>query len=150
MHEDRAIGSQVFHQPHEGPGAGVGHGEQAVQQLLMRSAARWVVGSEHQIITALEIIGKSGIVLRVRSDGVRRRRCCCCCCVGSARCGTGSRWYCRHRSYKQTTDSCGGCCLRFFCTFKLVFVRLGAVLSFSPIANPTTNSTCVSGAPRSG
>ena len=137
MHEDRAIGSRVFHQPHEGLGAGVRHGEQAVQQLLMRSTARWVVGSEQQIVTALEIVGESGVVLRVRSDGVRRHCCCCCCCVGSARCGTSSRWCCRHRSYKQTTDSCVGCCLRFSCAFKLVFfVRLGAVPSFSPIATP--------------
>ena len=139
MHEDRAIGSRVFHQPHEGLGAGVRHGEQAVLQLLMRSTARWVVGSEQQIVTALEIVGKGSVVLRVHSDGVRRHCCCCCCCccVGSARCGTGSRWCCRHRSYKQTTDSCIGCCLRFSCAFKLVFfVRLGAVPSFSPIATP--------------
>ena len=137
MHEDRAIGSRVFHQSHEGLGAGVRYGEQAVQQLLMRSTARWVVGSEQQIVMALEIVGKGGVVLRVRSDGVRRHCCCCCCCVGSARCGTGSRWCCRHRSYKQTMDSCVGCCLCFSCAFKLgFFVQLGAVPSFSPITTP--------------
>ena len=109
-----------------------------VQQLLMRSTARWVVASKQQIVTALEIVGESGVVLRIRSDGVRHHRCCCCCCVGSARCGTGSRWCCRHRSYKQTTDSCVGCCLRFSCAFKLwFFVYLGAVPSFLPIATPT-------------
>ena len=140
MHQDHAIGSRVFHQPHEGLGAGVRHGEQAVQQLLMRSTTRWVVGSKQQIVTALEIDGKGGVVLRVCSDGVRRHCCCCCCCVGSARCGTGSQWCCRHRSYKQTTDSCVGCCLRLFlCVqagFFLLFVRLGAVPSFSPIVTP--------------
>ena len=114
MHQDRPIGSRVFYQPHEGLGAGVRHGEQAVQQLLVRSTARWVVGSEQPIVTALEIVGKGGVVLRVCGDGVRRHCCCCCCCMGSARCGTGSRWCCRHRSYKQTTDSCVGCCLPFF------------------------------------
>ena len=34
MHEDRAIGSRVFHQPHEGLGAGVAHGDEVVQHLL--------------------------------------------------------------------------------------------------------------------
>ena len=142
MHEDRAIGSRVFQQPHEGLGAGVRHGEQAVQQLLMRSATRWVVGGEQQIVTALEIVGKGGVVLRVRSDGVRRSCCCCCCCVGRARCGTGSRWCCRHCSYKQTTDSCVGCCLRFFvCGQAGFFVQLGAVPSFSPIGTPMSSSS---------
>ena len=145
MHQDRAIGSRVFYQPHEGLGAGVRHGEQAVQQLLVRSTARWVVGSEQPIVRALEIVGKGGVVLRVGSDGVRRHCCCCCCCMGSARCGTGSRWCCRHRSYKQTTDSCVGCCLPFFVHsswgFFLLFVRLGAVPSFSPIATPMSDSS---------
>ena len=87
-----------------------------MQQLLMRSAAQWVIGSEQQIVTHLEIIRKSGVVLRIHSDGVRRCCCCCCCCcccLGSARCGTGSRWCCRHHSCKQTTDLCVSCCLCF-------------------------------------
>ena len=144
MHEDKAIRSRVFQQPHEGLRAGVGHGEQAVQQLLMRSVTRWVIGSEQQIVMALEIIGKRGVVLRVRSDGVCGHCCCCCCCcccVGSARCGTDSQWCCSHHSYKQTMDSCVDCYLHcFVCIQAGFFVLLGVVPSFSPIATPMSGS----------